>query len=44
GWNRETFLAHTCMKAGLRPDAWRGAARVSRFQAEVFGEDETVPR
>ncbi|RPJ76915.1 MAG: AmmeMemoRadiSam system protein A [Acidobacteria bacterium] len=44
GWNRETFLAHTCMKAGLRPDAWRGAARVSRFQAEVFGEDEAVPR
>jgi len=42
GWDRETFLAHACMKAGLRPDAWRTGARVSRFQAEVFGEDERV--
>jgi AmmeMemoRadiSam system protein A len=40
GWNRETFLAHTCMKAGLRPDAWKTGARVSRFQAEVFSERE----
>lgn len=40
GWDRETFLAHTCMKAGLRPDAWRAGAHVSRFQAEVFGEEE----
>ncbi len=42
GWDRETFLAHTCMKAGLRSDAWRTGARVSRFQAEVFGEDEPI--
>jgi len=40
GWDRETFLAHTCTKAGLRADAWRTGARVSRFQAEVFGEDD----
>lgn len=39
GWDRETFLAHTCIKAGLRSDAWRRGARVSRFQAEVFGEE-----
>jgi AmmeMemoRadiSam system protein A len=37
-WNRDTFLSHTCLKAGLRPDAWRTGAKVSRFQAEVFGE------
>ncbi|HEY3384008.1 MAG TPA: AmmeMemoRadiSam system protein A [Vicinamibacterales bacterium] len=37
-WNRDTFLAHTCLKAGLRPDAWKSGARVSRFQAEVFSE------
>jgi AmmeMemoRadiSam system protein A len=42
GWDRETFLAHTCIKAGLRSDAWRKGARVSRFQAEVFGEDEPI--
>ncbi len=37
-WDRETFLTHTCLKAGLRPDAWRTGAKISRFQAEVFGE------
>jgi AmmeMemoRadiSam system protein A len=42
GWDRETFLAHTCIKAGLRPDAWRGGARVFRFRAEVFGESDAV--
>jgi AmmeMemoRadiSam system protein A len=39
-WTREEFLSHTCMKAGLRPDAWRTGASISRFQAEVFGEGE----
>jgi AmmeMemoRadiSam system protein A len=38
GWDRETLLSHTCLKAGLRPDAWRTGAKISRFQAEVFGE------
>jgi AmmeMemoRadiSam system protein A len=37
-WDRETFLSHTCLKAGLRPDAWRTGARISRFEAEVFAE------
>jgi AmmeMemoRadiSam system protein B/AmmeMemoRadiSam system protein A len=39
GWDRETFLEHTCLKAGLPPDAWRreGVAILS-FTAEVFGE------
>ncbi len=38
-WNmdRETFLAHTCAKAGLPGDAWRQDATVYRFAAEVFG-------
>ena len=35
--DRETFLAHTCAKAGLPPDAWRRGAKVYRFAAEVFG-------
>jgi AmmeMemoRadiSam system protein A len=38
GWDRETFLAHTCVKAGLSADAWRWGARVYMFEAEVFGE------
>jgi len=38
GWNRDEFLAHTCRKAGLPPDAWRHGATVYRFEAEVFGE------
>jgi AmmeMemoRadiSam system protein A len=37
-WNRDTFLSHTCLKAGLRPDAWRTGAKISRFQADVFSE------
>lgn len=40
GWTRDTFLAHTCLKAGLRTDAWKAGARISRFQAEVFSERE----
>jgi uncharacterized protein len=38
GWNREEFLAHTCRKAGLPPDAWKHGATVYRFSAEVFGD------
>ncbi|HEX8027018.1 MAG TPA: AmmeMemoRadiSam system protein A, partial [Vicinamibacterales bacterium] len=39
GWDRETFLRHTCTKAGLPHDAWRSAdTRIERFSAEVFSE------
>jgi AmmeMemoRadiSam system protein A len=38
GWDRETFLAHTCTKAGLSPDAWRRGARIFKFEADVFRE------
>lgn len=39
GWDRDTFLAQTCVKAGLPPGAWRDAAtRIEKFSAEVFGE------
>lgn len=38
GWDRETFLAHGCLKAGLPIDAWRRGARIDVFEAEVFGE------
>ena len=38
GWDADAFLAHTCQKAGLPPDAWQQGATVWRFEAEVFGE------
>jgi AmmeMemoRadiSam system protein A len=37
-WSRDTFLAHTCLKAGLPANAWKTGAKIFRFQAEVFGE------
>jgi AmmeMemoRadiSam system protein A len=40
GWDREEFLEHTCLKAGLPREAWRRGARVMRFGAEVFGEEK----
>ncbi len=37
GWDRETFLAQTCRKAGLPTDAWRNPETVIEvFSAEVF--------
>jgi AMMECR1 domain-containing protein len=40
GWDRRTFLEHTCLKAGLPRDAWRVAdAELLGFEAEVFGDD-----
>ncbi len=38
GWTAEEFLRHTCLKAGLLPDAWKRGAQVYRFSAEVFGD------
>jgi uncharacterized protein len=37
-WDRATFLAQACRKAGLPDEAWKRGARVWRFEAEVFGE------
>jgi len=38
GWDRDTFLDHTCLKAGLAADAWRHGARIFVFEAQIFGE------
>lgn len=38
GWNRETFLEHTCIKAGIPRDAWKNGARIRVFEAHVFAE------
>jgi uncharacterized protein (TIGR00296 family) len=41
GWNREEFLAHTCMKAGLPVNAWKEkGTEIYIFSGEVFGEKE----
>jgi AmmeMemoRadiSam system protein A len=40
GWDRETFLDHTCLKAGLLPGTWREeGVELLGFTAEVFGEE-----
>jgi uncharacterized protein len=40
GWDRETFLKQTCLKAGLPTDAWEAEdAEIYIFSADVFGED-----
>ena len=39
GWDRDTFLRQTCIKAGLTPESWRlPDCRIEKFSAEVFGE------
>jgi len=43
-WDRETFLAFTCVKAGLPREAWKTGARIFRFDAQVFGELSTGMR
>ena len=40
GWDRETFLAQTCRKAGLSQEQWKHGATLEAFTAEVFGEAE----
>jgi uncharacterized protein len=40
GWNVETFLGQTCLKAGLGADAWRTGAEILCFEADVFGESD----
>jgi len=39
GWDRESFLAETCAKAGLERDAWKEGALIEGFTAFVFSED-----
>jgi len=43
GWDRETFLEHTCTKAGLPKDAWKDpSTEIYTFTAEVFDEKEAA--
>ncbi|MBU1147346.1 MAG: AmmeMemoRadiSam system protein B [Candidatus Omnitrophica bacterium] len=41
GWDRETFLKHTCQKAGLPVTAWKDdSTEIYIYSAEVFGEED----
>src|SRR2546425_11669628 len=40
GWDVETFLEETCLKAGLPPDARKRGATVEAFSAQVFSEED----
>lgn len=38
-WNTEEFLANTCMKAWLSPDAWFDkATKIYKFSGQIFSE------
>ena len=40
GWDAETLLRHTCLKAGLWPEAWEDPrATVEAFEAQEFGDE-----
>jgi len=40
GWDRETFLEHTCQKAGLPTNAWKDKnTEISIFSAQVFNRE-----
>src|SRR5262245_11850341 len=41
-WDPVKFLEQTCHKAGLPRDAWKNGARIWKFEAQVFGEDEPL--
>jgi uncharacterized protein (TIGR00296 family) len=39
GWDIEEYLSHTCIKAGLLPDAWfEKTTKISKFQGQIFTE------
>jgi AmmeMemoRadiSam system protein A len=39
GWDRNTFLEHTCYKSGMMGDCWKQPdTEIYIFSAEVFGE------
>jgi AmmeMemoRadiSam system protein A len=43
GWDREQFLNHTALKAGLSPDAWKAKnVTIYKFTAEKFSESDFV--
>ncbi len=45
GWDRETFLEHVCLKAGLPRNAWQSSDVVlERFSAEIIHDTGPIGR
>jgi len=40
GFDVQTFLEETCLKAGLAPNAWQMGALIEGFTAEIFREEQ----
>lgn len=42
-WNKEQFLEHTCLKAGLNKNDWKDPkTKIQTFSAEIFSEKEII--
>ena len=38
-WDKKTYLSHTCIKAGLPPDAWKDKkTKIYKFTGQIFYE------
>lgn len=44
GWDRETFLQQTALKAGMGRDDWKENTDIYIFSAEVFNDGEMEPK
>ncbi|MDD8014127.1 MAG: AmmeMemoRadiSam system protein A [Acidobacteriota bacterium] len=44
GWDRETYLRHGCLKAGLDENEWKKGAHIEIFTADVFSEKSLSAR
>ncbi len=40
GWDREEFMNQTCRKAGMENFCWENDAKVYKFEAVIFNEEE----
>jgi len=40
GWDRETYLRHACLKAGLDENEWKKGVTIEVFTAQVFSEED----
>ncbi|WP_243374773.1 AmmeMemoRadiSam system protein A [Geotalea sp. SG265] len=40
GWDRDTFLRQTCLKAGLKQEGWKEGTDIYIFSAQVFSEKD----
>ncbi len=39
GWDEESFISHTCRKAGLSMNEWKsGNCKVEKFKGEIYAE------